>query len=149
MRVDLVPPSAVMHIWPEAAKQLKRAAKYDASFDLDDVLLKLVSNEYQLWKAEKGFFVTGIRRRKGSMQRTFRIYYATGSVPGVASNLKRYTLQMMRFFEECARTGRFGPSIGKKCAEIRFEGRKGWARALPDYGKLRLENGNYEYFRRL
>lgn len=148
VRADLIPPFAVVHVWCEAANQLKRAAKHDPSFDLEDLFLKLVSNEYQLWRVDSGFMVTGIRRIKGNVRRTLRIFYAIGSIP-VGVGMKNYVREMIAFYEDCARTGKFGPAKGERCADLRFEGRKGWARALPEYGKRRLSNGNYEFFRRL
>lgn len=147
--IRLTHPSELSAYIGELSRELQRAAKYDEHFDFDDVLKRLASGEYQLWVTDFGFLVTAIKKIPRRTGNRFRILYTAGSILRASEALFSYVRQIIQVLEETALTGRYGAATCKKCKEIRFEGRKGWAKALPDYQTRQMSNGNYEYFRRL
>ncbi|KGM44490.1 hypothetical protein JY97_00695 [Alkalispirochaeta odontotermitis] len=147
--LELIDPRHVFAAWPDARKQLRRTAKYDPNFDENEVLTGIINQTFHLWRTEAGFIVTGIRKRKGEAGRIFRIFYTAGSILGANKAPFSYVRQIMRKLEETALTGEFEGVTAPKCKQVRLEGRKGWAKLLPEYSKRQLNNGNFEFYRGL
>lgn len=147
--IELIDPRNVFAVWPDAVKQLRRTSKYDPDFDENEILTGVINDKYQLWQTKAGYLVTGIRKRKDRPGRIFRIFYASGSILGATKAPFSYVRQIMRELEEVARTGQFLGIQAPICKQVRLEGRKGWAKFLPNYHKRRLSNGNFEFYRGL
>ncbi len=147
--IDLINPQDIFSVWPEAVKQLRKTAKYDPEFDENEILTGIINNKYQLWQTKAGFVLTGIRKRRGETRRIFRIFYAAGSILGATEAPFSYVRQIMRKFEEVARTGRFNGATAPKCSTIKFSSRKGWGRILKEYKSRELSDGSFVHIRRL
>ena len=129
-----IPTSRVPHEWDTIRAGLSSAVKRDPKANWLDMLGMGITGQMRFWAASgpvAGIVAVEVQRQPGTLRRALAVIYAGGLGNGKAMR------QTMAEIEAWA--------AKLKCAEVRFEGRKGWQRVFPDYHADEGADGRMKY----
>ena len=108
----------VESVWPEASRSLARAIIYDDFNTIDDVLLKIKSEQSQLFLCNETWIVTRINKTIAGLKLT--VWLVSGEItPQECFESVLFKLEQ------------YAKYLG--CVAVNVNGRQGWAKKLKQY----------------
>lgn len=129
-----IPVSRIPHEWETIRAALAPAIARDPKASWLDMLGMGISGQMRFWTATgpvAGLLAVEVQRLPGTLRRALAVIYAGGIGNGRAM---RHTMKEIE-----------AAAVKLKCSEVRFEGRRGWARLFPDYQATVGPDGRMKY----